>query len=253
MNYNMEATPDATEDENGRKVEWLTPINNYVENGNLVLKAAQTDTRYQGTEIRTKEMYSYGYYEIRAKMNVSQGMCAGFWLCGSRDAESKIEYEIDIFENFGLYPDLVKQTGLAHNYPNGSTGEKTGTQNMHWVTERLTDIFPNTGLEEDVAASSYFEIFPDEEYHTYGLDWREDSITWYIDGVATMKIEIPEDGIVGKNTGIIYKFDEPLGLCLTVYCDRDVAGKCGLVEDGVTDFENGASMTVDYVRIYQYN
>ena len=63
-----EATADASEDENGRPVEWLTPINNYVnDEGHMVLKASydSANNRYQGTELRTIKEYSYGYFEIK--------------------------------------------------------------------------------------------------------------------------------------------------------------------------------------------
>lgn len=67
-----------------------------------------------------------------------------------------------------------------------------------------------------------------------------------------MKLDIPEEGAVGTNTGLSYFYNEPMRLVLTVYCDRDVAGFTGEVND-TTDWENGSSMVIDYVRIYQYN
>ena len=260
-----EATVNATEDENGRPVEWLTPINNYVnDEDHMVLKASYdaTNNRYQGTEICTNDYYSYGYYEIRAKVNVSQGICAAFWLCGSRDAASKIEYELDMFECFGSFPTVLKHTALAHYYPNGSTGEKQSTQNLHNNVEELTSLYKTEYLSSlatekklgtgYIDGKSFFDVGTPTEWHTYGLDWRKDSITWYIDGVATMKLDIPEEGVTGANTRLQYFYNEPMQLRLSVYCDRDVAGLTGQVGE-TTDWENGSSMVIDYVRIYQYD
>ena len=57
--------------------------------------ATEQDDGYHGVELRTNKYYSYGYFEIDAKINASRGICPAFWLVGNRDSASKIEYEID--------------------------------------------------------------------------------------------------------------------------------------------------------------
>ena len=248
----------------------------------MVLKAAydQTNNRYQGTELITKQYYSYGYYEIRAKMNLSQGIVAAFWLVGDRNSESKMEYEVDIFESFGGYSGLIKHTALAHHYPYGfNTGSadavKHSTKNLHDSVQEVTELMKTAQLSTWAASGdlgtyyknysttkSYFQI-NDNEWHTYGLDWRKDSITWYVDGIATAKMDIPEEGITynvydvvtEKYSDLTYFFNEPMQIKLSLYCDRFTSGKSDSPWSYVgdeTDWVNGSSMEIDYVHVYQY-
>lgn len=217
-----------------------------VKNGSLILKGESYsdengETAYRGGEVNTKEYYSYGYYEIKAKVNSSTGICPAFWLCGSRDSASKIEYEIDVFECFGNYPDYVKGTLLAHNYPNGSTGGKEST--YHKFNYEMLG-----GERGDLNKSTYTYNKDGwgNEWHTFGLDWKPDCITWYIDGEAVMK-STQSDVENGK-----YIFDEPMQVRLTCYGGRDVNSPMTGTPDETTDWENGNSLIVDYLKIYQY-
>ena len=277
------------EDLEGRPVEWNQPTFDYVQDGNLVLQAGKSygqklwsnptdyfySNRYIGSDIETLEYYSYGYFEIRAKMNLSEGIMSSFWLCGDRNAESKMEYEIDIFECHGKYPGLFKQTALGHYYPNGFTGsssEKESTGNLYMHVKDITNCFKTPTLTQwckdgalgarytpdDLGTESYFHVEDLREWHTYGLDWRKDSITWYIDGIATSRMEIPKEGVkrtVWTASGekeMTYYFNEPMRLILGVGVDSSNVAPWSYVGDD-TDWENGSSMVIDYVRIYQYD
>lgn len=233
------------------------------------------ENRYIGSEIKTKDFYRYGYFEIKAKANLSEGIVSAFWLLGDRDSESNIEYELDIFEGFGKYNGLFKQTALAHYYPNGfnnGQGQKESTANLYDPVNDLSsgDVFKsdqltawcengdlgNRYIPDDLGTESYFHVENPEEWHTYGLDWRKDSITWYIDGVATSRLLIPEEGVtVTVNTAdgkkdMTYYFNEPMRLILSCYVDTSDNKPWSLVGDGTN--WNKASMEVAYVHIYQY-
>ena len=119
-----------------------------------------------------------------------------------------------------------------------------------------------TYYKNNSTTKSYFQI-KDNEWHTYGLDWRKDSITWYVDGIATAKMDIPEEGITYNVYDVVtktysdltYFFNEPMQIKLSLYCDRFSANSekpWSYVEDGKTDWENGSSMEIDYVHVYQY-
>lgn len=221
-----------------------------VKNGSLILKGeSYTDengeTVYRGGEVNTKEYYSYGYYEIKAKVNSSTGICPAFWLCGSRDSASKIEYEIDVFECFGKTPDIIKGTLLAHNYPNGSTGGKESSEH-NFIYNRLSGDLAPINNYTDNFNNTFFKGDWGNDFHTYGLDWKPDSITWYIDGKAVMK-STPSDVESGK-----YIFNEPMRVRLTCYAGRDVNSPMTGTPDETTDWENGNSLIVDYLKIYQY-
>ena len=142
-----------------------------------------------------------------------------------------------MFECFGKEPNYLKSTLLAHNYPNGADGGKTSTETK-FTYEQLTKI-----IEEKGQTYFYNENGWGDEYHTFGLDWQYDSITWYIDGVAVLKAT-PSEADKGQ-----YVFDEPMRVRLTCYAGRELGGTI----DNTTDWKNGNSLIVDYVRIYQYN
>ena len=213
------------------------------ENGNLILYGeSYTDeqsgaTKYRGGEVNTRDLYNYGYFEIRAKVNASDGICPAFWLTGSRDSDSKIEYEVDVFECFGYAPKYLKGTLLAHNYPNGAENPKTSTE-TNFTYEQLTEI-----IEEKGKTYFYNENGWGDEYHTFGLDWKYDSITWYIDGIAVLRAT-PSKAAEGQ-----YVFNEPMRVRLTCYAGRALGGTI----DENTDWVNGNSLIVDYLKIYQYN
>lgn len=285
-----ECTPSSS----SHPVEWMKPDNDEVKDGSMVLKASYTRTqekqyegnylnRFVGSEINTADYFKYGYFEIRAKVNLKTGTMSAFWLCGNRN--DNIEYEIDIFECFGKYPGLFKQTALAHPYENGSGSKSGSTYNFaREVKDDLAE--PNTWLnatklsskfktaelrkwyqesalgspyqpnkENQLGTSSYFHVENMTDWHTYGLDWREDSITWYIDGIATMRLEIPEGGLKVKDSQQkerTYKFDQPMRLILGLAVDSSDTTPWSKVEDAAYDSVNsGVSMEIDYVRVYQ--
>ena len=131
----------------------------------------------------------------------------------------------------------MKSTLLAHNYPNGADGGKTSTE-TGFTYEQLPETITGKGL-----TYYYNETGWGNEYHTFGLDWKYDSITWYIDGKAVLHAT-PSKAAQGQ-----YVYNEPMRVRLTCYAGRDLGGTI----DETTDWKNGNSLIVDYVRIYQYN
>ena len=127
-------------------------------------------TTYATGIVRAKTKTFYGYYEARAK-SMSSVVCNAFWLYDplSDKPERKFRIgdfseEIDIFEIFGSlkeYNATVHQ--LATPYLEGI---------VHGGVTRLTNKSKTLKLA----------FAPDEEFHVYGFEWREGTLTWYIDG-----------------------------------------------------------------------
>lgn len=227
--------PEATRD------CYLTAENAMVKDGQLILLATEQEKGYCGVELRTKEFYNYGYFEIEAKVNSSKGICPAFWLVGSRDSASHIEYEIDVFECFGGTPDIIKATPLAHCYPNGSQNPKTETAHKFECYERLckepTPIEPH---------NSFLKGNWGDEFHKYAVDWKPGSITWLIDDEPWYRVDTAHS-LEGK-----FPFNEPLKVILTTYSGVDVCRPRTGLPDETTDWENGCSMTINAIRIYEY-
>jgi len=114
-------------------------------------------------ELTTHDTFSqtYGYFEMSAKMPGTPGMQAAFWLLPQ---DGSWPPELDAVEVLGSQPGTAVDT--AHSQASGSH-----TANPHWA-----------GISD---ASKTF--------HTYGVDWEADKITWYVDGKQTAQEDTPAD------------------------------------------------------------
>lgn len=101
-----------------------------------------------GGEIRTNEMFRYGYFEIRMRTPRDPGLVVGAFAYAPRD-ERRRPNEIDI-EIIG------RATRKA---------ELTVHQNSRAASEIVTLPFDSA-----------------DGFHTYAFDWRPDSVNYYIDG-----------------------------------------------------------------------
>lgn len=116
--------------------------------------------RWSGGEYRTKEFFHYGKYEVKMKPIKNPGVVSSFFTyTGPSDNNPWDEIDIEF-----LGKDTTK---VQFNYFTNGAGEH----------EYVYDL----GFDAS------------EEFHTYGFEWLEDSITWYVDGKAvyTAKDNIP--------------------------------------------------------------
>jgi beta-glucanase (GH16 family) len=162
-----------------------TPANVSEANGNMVVSLLKQDTpnvmgangaiitqHYTGGGLISKQRFRYGYYETSIKINSTPGWHTSFWLQegdGSNTFTTARRTEIDVFEiNSGSLTTL--QNNLFKWYPPFSgSGEKETTTNQ----------YPYSGF---AAGGAYAGSDFAKAYHTYGVDWEENSITFYVDG-----------------------------------------------------------------------
>ena len=122
-----------------------------INNGTMTLCLTEGGYRgFTGAEFRSWEKFSYGYYSVYMKAAACPGVISSFFTYTNHPWD-----EIDI-EFLG--DDTTKVQ--FNYYTNGIGGH-----------EYVYD------LGFDAA----------EDFHEYGFDWREDSITWYVDGKAVYK------------------------------------------------------------------
>jgi beta-glucanase (GH16 family) len=143
-----------------------------VQNGELTITAAPGSNPdglwYNSGAITTLGTFSqqYGYFEMRAELPQGAGMWPGFWLLPT---DHSWPPEIDALEAFGA--------------PNGGQG---GSNLAH--VNAISSVPGQSGGEWIAIPGDIYN-----GYHTYGVDWEADHITYYIDGAAVGQIATPDD------------------------------------------------------------
>jgi beta-glucanase (GH16 family) len=184
----------------------------------VIADGATSNPPYSTAQLDSDGLFSFTYGEIEARIAVApgQGICSAFWLLAD-DGEAvgwPNGGEIDVMEAIG---DLPNQTnGFLH-------GPITTNANDQQWNAAVNSILPLAGT-----------------YHTYGLIWKPNSITWTLDGVpfatATPQTLAPTSTWVFN--------DHPFHILL----DEAIGGWPGN-PNSATVFP--AVMGVDWVRVYQ--
>ena len=144
---------------NNGEAQWYKRANITEGNGQLELtaKREQTVSPYSGRVfdyssglIQSKPSFNfrYGYMEARMWLPKGSGFWPAFWTWPSNEQWPP---EIDVMEFYG---DNVERTYQTYHGSGSSTGSFTSSPD--WTTG----------------------------WHTFGVDWRPDGLTWYIDGQA---------------------------------------------------------------------
>ena len=134
----------------------------YEEGGDLVTRAIPNpDTSTDnvpmitgGIKSRGKFGFTYGYVEARILSNPWTGNFPAFWMMPEDDSAGWPDCgEIDIWETIDAQE-----------------------RSWHTVHSNWTYDLGNKG------GSSYNVATPLDRYHTYGLEWDENTLVWYVDG-----------------------------------------------------------------------
>lgn len=115
---------------------------------------------WSGGGLVSKKALRYGYYETRAKMPVAGGWHTSFWMQagnGTTTFPAEQRTEIDVLEQ-----DSANQRTVHHGV---ITWEGSGVHAPY------------------VVGSTYDSGLDVKQWHTYGADWTETSVKFYIDGV----------------------------------------------------------------------
>ncbi|MCK7485877.1 MAG: glycoside hydrolase family 16 protein [Bacillus subtilis] len=210
------------------------PDNIAIRDGALVitaLKEVYSTNNYTSTKLWTQATtsFKYGKIEMRAKLPFGRGTWPAFWMMPktSKYGGWPDSGEIDIMEHVGY--DMNTVLGTVH------TERFSGTNGRGGSTDSL---IPNTVASIDVANT----------YHTYGIIWNEERIEWYFDGYLFGSVEADEKWGNGysADTSVDWPFDQSFYIILNLA----IGGTWGGAQ-GVDDSIFPATLTVDYVRVYQ--
>lgn len=203
------------------------PENARVEDGNLVIEAREDQyqgTRYSSAKLTTegKGDWTYGKYEIRAKMPAGRGIWPAVWMMPSDQklySAWPASGEIDIMELLGHEPGKIYGTlhfGVPHQQAQGS----------YTLSDKGS--------------------FADD-YHTYAIEWEPGEVRYYVDGILYSKQN--EWFSKSNQEGEKYTYPAPFDRNFFLQLNVAVGGDWPGTPDSSTAFPQ--KMLVDYVRVYE--
>ncbi len=169
------------------------------------------DYNYTSAWFESKQLFQYGYFEIRCKLPAVYKIWPAFWLY-SQDGNNWYN-EIDIFET-------------------GSNKNKV-TNNVHW------HIYKANG-EMGLSGNYDYEILSnsiDDNYHIYGLEWTPDEIVWYIDNAEVRRFPCNN-----------FTPNHPSKLITNLAIDNFLDQNKNCLPP---PYWSSAEMAIDYIRVYK--
>ena len=191
-----------------------------VQKGKLIIEARKEDfsgAAYTSARLVTKNKgdWKYGRIEIKARLPAGRGMWPAIWMLPTDWAYGgwPDSGEIDIMENVGYLKDSI--FGTIH----------TGAYNGMLGTQKVKSIFKEGSSKK---------------FHVFAMEWTEDEISFYVDGVRYNHFKNEHKGIAE------WPFDKEFHLLMNIAVGGDWGGKFG-VDDKIFPQQ----LIVDYVRVYQ--
>ena len=206
-------------------------INLYLDDGNLVIQGfiepGYYGTDYTGTAYNSdytsgrmntddKVSWTYGRFDIRAKLPKGKGAWPAIWMLGENI--STVGWpncgEIDIMEHVGFDDGRIHASIHTEDYNHMNNTQKSGST----FIETATDSF-----------------------HIYSLEWSSTYLRYLIDNESYFFVYNGSNGDVAK-----WPFDEPQYIILNLAIGGDWGGIQGIDPSAFP-----MKMLVDYVRVYK--
>lgn len=179
-----------------------------VENGSLRMqsfpgKLENGSDGYIGGELEGKKHFSYGYFEIRAKMPVGTGHQTAFWTNGTYDNYSQpYMCEIDVFETFGAKDLLI--SGIHSWWKSDLTIKGLKCTEAQQAAGHIQH-FQEHGSEMDGGRRYEIPLKNGEKdvwesWHTFGCEWTPSYINFYCDGYKYCTVNM-DTALVDPETG----------------------------------------------------
>ena len=195
--------------------------NTRIEDGKLLIEARKEpykeNAEYTSASIHTasKKEWTYGRFEIRAKLPTGNGTWPAIWMLGKNIGQVGWPKcgEIDIMENVGYDPETIVGSIHCKSYYHVIGTQKNATIN---VPTCMTD------------------------YHLYAIEWYEDRIETFVDNKHYFTFK-------NEGTGVNeWPFDKPHYLILNLAIGGAWGG-----QKGIDDSLFPHKYYIDYVRVYK--
>jgi beta-glucanase (GH16 family) len=120
---------------------------------------------------QTSFSQTYGYFEMRARFPVAQGLWPAFWLLPTERTKSNLGRlpEFDVVEHWAGHLTLMSR-GVAP-VAFDRTGKPIAT--LH---------YGEAGAEKSATNAAHAPVIDVTSFHTYGLLWTPERLVWYLDG-----------------------------------------------------------------------
>ena len=171
---------------------------------------------------RNKVDYTYGRFEIRARLPVGTGFWPAFWLLPTDEekyGEHPMSGEIDIMENVGWEPDT--------NHASVHCGNPLTSDSKSYTLKN--------GLFSD-------------DFHIFSLEWDPGEMRFYVDGNLYHTVR---NWYSGETYEARKAFPAPFDTDFYMIINLAIGGNWAKEPDDSTIFDERANLVVDYVRIFQ--
>lgn len=174
------------------------------------------------------------YAEARIKLPSARPSWSAFWGTGTKGAYPA-NGEIDVFESKGYDP-----THLMSNVHTPRIGEPTKTTQHQGM------------MKGDTASSQ-------SEFHTYGVRKTSDAIEFYFDGTLTHTVKMSDikgdNPFLDKDNNLVLMLNQMVGGSYLAkqsnWSDKTYVDATKFADDYKSADGAGATMYVDYVRVYE--
>ncbi len=166
--------------------------------------------------------WKYGYIESRIKLPKGTGTWPAFWMMPANNNFSTNPWpgcgEIDIMEEVGYDPNRIHSTIHCNKYNNGGTSNESG--NLYVTTAEA-------------------------DYHVYAMKWTHNEMIFYVDGNVILTYKNDGSGVNA------WPFDNPFYIILNLAWGGSWGGQTWTGKQVVDESALPATMSVDYVRVFQ--
>lgn len=196
----------------------------------------ENECHYISTRMNSRQGWTHGYIEMRAKLPLKLGAWSAFWML-LKDGPSYVMNqpvpgaEIDIMEHVPA-DDPHAIYFSAHSYNATAAATHNGGRNSGYVD-------PVSGRKYSYCQAG--SVTDASEWHCYGMEWTHNYIKGFIDGVQYFYVPNPTPNVVDLFT---WPFDQEFYLKLNLA----VGGSWGGRPDDEFD---GETFEIDWVRVYQ--
>ena len=215
------------------ELQYYQPQNTTLNNGiakievkeepNGIIDSWSATSYFSSSKITTKGLFNFRYGKVEARIKTidGQGFWPAFWMLPS-NGSWPCDGEIDIMEQWGNDYLTNSTSGAAH------LGTCPYSSSTHFYETSSSYI----------SSGSYAD-----DFHTYSVIWKEDTITWYVDEIELFSLNPSSYWSIPSQSAWPFNANEwyiMINLAITQ------AGP-----NSNTVFPN--QMEIDYVRVYQEN